>query len=302
MPLWREYGIDPGLFEDYRDGQFVLGHFGVEEGRLIAEFPAKWRKKIARMAGDYREVERKRTIRMLDKLKTALVPRVCDFDGTISWLDQAYECDKVRSFHALISNRPDERPKTIDLESVIDNADLWLAQDKDEVTRNAKELLAACRFLIRQCNRLEIIDREFVPSGGTGNKWLNPISAIASELARHNPSVSRFELHSYDPPIRGWPKGKFVGDCKRHLPSLIPKGISVGVSLWRQRAGGRQFHERVIATDIGGVLLDPGIDEGKQGEVYVLRRVRDSQEFLDRFVAGAGVYDLVDSAVVNGAA
>jgi hypothetical protein len=39
--------------------------------------------------------------------------------------------------------------------------------------------------------------------------------------------------------------------------------------LWQERNNGVLFHERLIVTDIGGVLIDPGIDEGRAGELYI---------------------------------
>ena len=73
-------------------------------------------------------------------------------------------------------------------------------------------------------------------------------------------------------------------------------------NLWRQRIGGIQFHKRLILTDMGGVLLDPGLDEGKPGEMYDIKLLHDSEcaNEMRLFNTRSGAHDLVDSIVVQG--
>jgi hypothetical protein len=64
--------------------------------------------------------------------------------------------------------------------------------------------------------------------------------------------------------------------------------------LWMERRGGPQFHERLIVTDLGGVVVDPGIDDGPEGETYVLRLLgkRESIDYLIKFMPATAPYDL----------
>jgi hypothetical protein len=114
-----------------------------------------------------------------------------------------------------------------------------------------------------------------------------PIDAVASALSLDR--ITRFELHSLDKPLDKWPAGKFISDCCHHLPPHIPKSLDIVACLWSQKSGGIQFHERLIVTDVGGVLLDPGFDEGKVGETYDIRllSLAECQSYLDRFKLGS---------------
>src|SRR5262249_31965846 len=106
-----------------------------------------------------------------------------------------------------------------------------------------------------------------------------------------------------DKPLDAWPDGKFAKDCLQHLPSRIPTGLSLEANLWRQKSGGVQFHKRMIITDIGGVILDPGFDEGKDGETYEFFNLLSSSEcgkLFELFDKGSPTYDLVDSTIVRG--
>ena len=82
----------------------------------------------------------------------------------------------------------------------------------------------------------------------------------------------------------------------------MPKGLSLSANLWRQRQGGIQFHERLIITDVAGVLLDPGLDEGKPGEKYDITLLPNSEcpQYLKRFDKLSPAYDLVDFIEISG--
>jgi hypothetical protein len=303
MSLWQEYAIEPSLFDDYSQARLLLSSFGIERGRLIAAFPRKWQREIKRRLSGYTDIQRTTFINKLRKLEPILVPRTCAYDGSIAWRDQAFQCDHAEPFYAILTDGADAHPKSIDGTADLEAMPLWQVNGKTSIPRIAGELAAALNFVLRQCREILIVDREFMPSGGTGNKWLKPIASIAAILATQS-RVTRFELHSLDKPTAPWPKGKFTNDCSRHLPGVIPRGLSLNANLWSQKSAGIQFHERLIITDLGGVLLDPGIDEGKSGETYDMRLITNSEiiDYFGRFNKLSPAYELVDSIMIQGAA
>jgi hypothetical protein len=72
--------------------------------------------------------------------------------------------------------------------------------------------------------------------------------------------------------------------------------------LWQERNNGVLFHERLIVTDIGGVLIDPGIDEGRAGELYIynLRLQGEIPAYFSKFTPLSAPYDLVEEVEVTG--
>jgi len=61
----------------------------------------------------------------------------------------------------------------------------------------------------------------------------------------------------------------------------------------------------MIVTDIGGVILDPGVDEGKEGETYDIVSLLNGVEcdkIFKTFDKSSLTYDLVDSARIDDAA
>jgi hypothetical protein len=72
--------------------------------------------------------------------------------------------------------------------------------------------------------------------------------------------------------------------------------------LWSERDGGEQFHERLIVTDVGGIVVDPGIDDGPAGETYTIRLISKLEipGYLVKFIPGNAPYDLVEQERVTG--
>jgi hypothetical protein len=301
MSLWQEYALEPTLFDDYSQARLLLSGFGVDRGRLIGAFPRKWQREVKRRLFGYTDMQRKTLIDKLDRLDPILVPRTHPYDGNVPWRRQAFECDRTDPFHAILTDGVDAHPKSIDGSGDLDASPLWAITGQTSIPRNANALARTLEFILKRCHEVLIVDREFIPSGGTGKKWLNPLASIATTLVPQG-RVARFELHTLDKPIAPWPTGKFVRDCSHHLPPCIPKALSLSANLWRQRQGGLQFHERLIITDIGGVLLDPGFDEGKPGETYDIRLLHNSEctQYLKRFDKLSLAYDLVDNIEVRG--
>jgi hypothetical protein len=94
-----------------------------------------------------------------------------------------------------------------------------------------------------------------------------------------------------------------VQHCRNNLAAALPKGVALDAILWKERNGGLQFHERLIVTDVGGVVVDPGMDDGKPGETYDLRLLSKEEVplYLEKFAQTTAPYDLVDRERVTGA-
>ena len=74
-------------------------------------------------------------------------------------------------------------------------------------------------------------------------------------------------------------------------------------SLWKERIGGREFHERLIITDLGGIAVDPGVDDGPEGQMYTLQLLGKNEipEYFAKFDPTTSTYDLDDQVEIVGA-
>ncbi len=90
----------------------------------------------------------------------------------------------------------------------------------------------------------------------------------------------------------------FRQECEQKLPNFIPDGLQLELKRWKKRSGGEKLHNRYILTDIGGVKVDPGLDEGEEGEsfeVILLERATYEKQWDDYVRCPA--FDLSGQAV-----
>jgi hypothetical protein len=158
--------------------------------------------------------------------------------------------------------------------------------------------------LLMRARDVAVIDACFNPAMQLRkSKWLRPLQAIASSLPTDG-RLTRFEVHALNPRISKdkWPPGLFTNHCNQNLCDVLPRGMRIKAILWQERSGGVEFHERLIVTDIGGVLIDPGLDEGPAGEVYKLRHLSQGEipAYFSKFTPVSAPYDLVEQVEVTG--
>lgn len=306
MPLWKEFAIEPDLFTNYHLGSEILSGVGVDQGRIIGALPRKWAQRVRDIGRKYnKDAQQLKLIERLNQLKPAIVPRDFAFDGDRSWRDQALEAHVQKPFDALLMNGPSAHAAAIDAAPGLTGDVLWESDRRSEIPRTAPDLARALYFLLRQTREIAIVDAYFDPSVRLrDSRWLRPVKAIASALPADG-RLQRFEIHTLNSrdPRRRWEPGTFVDHCRINLCSALPRNMKVKAVLWQEREGGREFHERLIVTDLGGVSIDPGLDEGPDGKRYILRLLSKMEigEYFAKFTPISSPYDLVDEIDVMGA-
>ena len=148
--------------------------------------------------------------------------------------------------------------------------------------------MATCLTPMLRCaTRILFIDPHFSASQDRG--FLNPLCEFLRIICDGSRQVN-LEYHTGD--AQEW--NHFRRECKRHLPSIIPKGFTLTVRRWKERAGGERLHNRYILTDIGGVAFSHGLDEGPAGtdDIFLL----DKGPYLLRFKQYSDPIHAFDSA------
>src|SRR5262249_30268462 len=141
------------------------------------------------------------------------------------------------------------------------------------VPRSSAVLAQVLRPILCLAHEVIIVDAHFNPSVVLAqSKWLKPIRALASQLPTDG-RLARFEVHALSSRISPCPTVFLMQPYRNNLAATLPTCIALNAVLWSERGGRVQFHKRLIVTDVGGVEIDPGIDEGPAGETYDLRLV-----------------------------
>lgn len=96
----------------------------------------------------------------------------------------------------------------------------------------------------------------------------------------------------------------FFGQEVVKMAQRLPNGCAIEFARWRQRQGGEKLHNRYVLTDLGGVSLGVGLDEGEAGETDDLLLLPRAQYELrwSQYVGNDGAFEQIDAPIpVRGA-
>ena len=304
MKLWKEYAIEPSLFANYHLGNEILAGIGIEHGRIVGALPRRWEREVRRMTVGQSDIQRRRVEQRLVDLRDAIIPREYHWNGERTWKEQAFEVHATEPFDCILLDGPDAHHAAADASLGSSGIACWNSTRSLSIPRSPANLANAIKPMLCQARTVIVVDAYFNPSGQVQqSKWLRPLQALAATLATDG-RLARFEIHALNPreQRRQWAAGLFCANCRADLDAALPQGISINALLWSERNGGEQFHERLIVTDIGGIVVDPGIDDGPAGQTYQLRLISKIEipGYLAKFVPGTGPYDLVEQETVSG--
>jgi len=223
-----EYAVSPALFKNISDVAFLYEAFGIDQGRLISEYPRKrkWtqvaRNLITQHARD--ESERSALIELLIALeKRALYDRQSAiWDDNKGWTENAVDEHSRRQFRAILNHKPTEQA---DVTTIADTWKVpqWKSPPSFSVSRNARQMVDAALPLVHLSKVLVLIDRNFEPADARFSK-------VLIEFARrlltqtHAPKISQIKYVTTHEDNNNRTVKLFENECRTILQSRLPLG------------------------------------------------------------------------------
>jgi hypothetical protein len=298
----HEYALEPILLSNWQDFRYFTEKFGVPQGRLISEYPKRW-KKLVYQSLDCGEIDRARIVEGLRRIDEKLTRRINPgWDNDLNWLCNAIAEHGRKPFRAIIAlANPDGLAFILRGQDVNEAIALWHVDKTQMIPRRAADMAQAVAPLLLTSEMIRLIDPHFNPNReqyrSTLEGFLN-----ASFTGRAFPAPRVIEVHLSADGEAKPTAAYFAARCQELLPRRIPLGVEVCLFRWHQRPGGEELHNRYVLTDLGGIRFGAGLDEGDAGETDELE-ILDSDVYRVRFgqydPAGA-TFDLADQVVVVG--
>lgn len=295
--MLKEYAVQPELLSSWPAFRYLSDKLGYGRGRVIAEYPKKWRKMVYESLGDCMPMERKRIEAGLIKLRSALYPRPFDkWDKDKVWLDNAIEEHAKRPFSAIIAQ--DNPHGVVD---VIREADLdeevepWKAERQRRIERTATEMVACAEMLLRNAKEILFVDPRFRPGEPRFKRSLQALLQIIAERPPDIP-VRRIEIHTGHK--TAGTKVFFDTECRRHLQPIIPCGMQIRLIRWDQN----YLHNRFILTEYGGLQFATGLDDHNSSAlthdiVDLLEPEPDAQTWQE-YQRDSPIFPLIEDALI----
>ena len=295
----NEYAIEPALAVAWAKNQsefeYYYEKFGLGRSKIMSEFPKfkNWRKQFKQAAAGAQDFELQRITALFNLFVERRVLREgFTYDGTISWLENAEAENDRCPFQAILSSENPRKHKWVLSPLSVKNSNLWKTEEQDYCPRKSENMAQLVLPILSNCSELHFIDPHFGPEN---SRHRRPIEAFLKCMANNRfgkPLPDCIEIHTSDKAAFEF----FKDTCQEKLPALIPSGYRVKLRRWIARPGGEKFHQRFILSDIGGVEVDPGLDDGKEGEsfkVMLLKRKMFEKHWQD-FIA-APAFDLAEA-------
>lgn len=320
-----EFALDPALvarWSDPREYRAYQGRFGVGTPRIPSRVPNKhWRRMVLEEFNalvsqlNPQEVAQRR-LRLAEIVKPCLVGwagRACTEHGT--WLEMATREHHRRAFQALLlSSQAGSAPKDVPTlrDPDFDPEDALWSPEQGLVPKTPRGFVGSLRPLLSFARTLHFIDPHFDPSK---KRWQEPLFALLEEAVRGRQPHEQPEVQLHTCVTRGRSgRGadgltaieKKTGAEKllesfHRVKQSIPSKLRLAVFVWAERPAGREFHDRFLLTEFGGVQFGKGLDASQEGgrtELITMLPRKAYSDLMTAFQPRSEVYDLIRSGEI----
>ena len=308
----HEFAVDPEVVATWYQTElrrFFAREFGVGTPRIISRFPRSWKRRVweeFRRSGNCNDLNNRRMTEVLKSISEKMINRTyLNWDDNKNWLECAESEHRVSPFRAIIS---DDNPRmykhVIRSDSIDLNTPRWHLPTQRIVSRNAQDLQKVISPMLQIASKILFIDPYF----HTVPRFLQPLEYYLKAIVKrgvvdhgsgtYGMRFPEVEIHRVD-------KSRRL--CSSKLANILPHQLNVVIRTLRNQSGGQDLHDRYILTDVGGLQLPRGLDEGtsRTGEdlVDVLLLGEDIyRQRWDQYAYGAHAFEVVDTVRIKGRA
>lgn len=280
-----EFAVDPDIVVKWAVEQdaAMVGQFGLDRRRLVAEFPRNWGGEVhSRLlewfdwdSGSPDFIEANGILSAyIDLMTEHMVPRGVAMRDH-EWLVHATAEHAVRPFHAIVaSNPPADSADVID-ESVMQrlNDTRWHLPTIEPVRKTAEELALILAPILRHANEILIVDPYFDAADASYRNVLRAL--VLRAMAERNPARLRPRVvlitgvndrqqgagQIPQPQQNLNVANDKYGKALQRLPGELPVGVEVIFSCISGLIQGDRFHNRFVLSDFAGALCPYGVEE-----------------------------------------
>lgn len=102
--MFYEFAIDPTILKSWDNCRYIKDHFGVPKGRMISRFPSAWFKIVIQGSHELPDMEKKKIIAALEKIKQRSFSAFRNWDNGKDWNKNVIEQHQLNPFYGIISN------------------------------------------------------------------------------------------------------------------------------------------------------------------------------------------------------
>lgn len=270
----KEYALEPTVLASWDRFRFFTSQFGCHQGRMISRFPSKWKKfvfeacskNIMITEGQLKRIELN-LFAIESDFDKKFVKNSRDYDSHIEWIKNALLSHKQKPFHAIIS---DEKYKgTYCADEIDDLTDIWKVDTNLPIRRKPQDLVECFKPFFNLTHDIIFVEPHFDP--GTP-KWYKAFQYYLSKMFEDGKRYRKIEIHT----SAKIESEHFANAFKSKFEKVIIDGYEITVFMWDRIDDNENFHPRYLLSEIGGIRIDYGFDEGGENETTDIQTLGDN--------------------------
>ena len=290
-----EYAVEPAMLLDAECGEFLASNFGIPRARLVSGFPDYWESLVHTAMAEARPVAKLRIMEALSRLAARMMPRRNGWDDNDDrpWLEKAEDEHGARPFRAILATDNPRRLKHVLLRPALhEGTDLWNVDSQGSVLRTAGEMVACASMLLNCAREVYFVDPHFGPEEA---RFRRPFEGFLEVVANRTNGLplTGVELHIEEKATAAFIKA----ECEGRFRDCVPRGLKVRVVRWKAH---KEFHNRYILTDRGGMYFGIGLDEGDGKDDVSLLSDKSYRERREQFQRSTSSFVFVDQFEIIG--
>jgi hypothetical protein len=291
--MLHEYALDPSVLTSWQSFRYFFESFGVSEGRLISQYPKKWKRLVYEACSDCKDIERLRIEQRLADIDEKLFKCGAPFDPAVPWFVNA-EANRSAFCAVISSANPNRHDNVLVADDIQRNDPHWNVPREKPIERNAAAMADCTAKLLAHAREILFVDPHFDPAK---SRYRNTLKAFLEKVP--DPAkVKRIEYHLSN--RLSWQF--FQQEYTERVSRLLRQGVTVTFIRWQEAGGGDSLHPRYILTDLGGIRFEHGLDEEPDGptvDVSLLDRNLYNARWKD-YQRETSTFSFVDELEVNG--
>tara|TARA_B100001250_G_C19810964_1_gene795659 strand:- start:107 stop:1024 length:918 start_codon:yes stop_codon:yes gene_type:complete len=264
--MFREYAVDPNVCSRNETCLHFFSSFSQSAGRLINKVPGDWERKAiyALNKASFLEDAPVDKARYKNKVKKIAKEVLLDdgsgirFNEEEDWLSKIQRSERLNEFAAVIglSNDQDIRNLHSFEDLILNHPELWEVPNEEIVSRNAADIVDVLEPLLKVSKEIVIVDPYF----RADRRFIQTTREIISRREVYNFSrgIKNIRINC-EPPTVGENFEGFQHWLTTEFQQYLPQGFEMEIKLWREK----YLHDRWLLTNIGGLRIPIGFDEGK---------------------------------------
>ena len=281
--MFKEFAVDPStIVRSDRDLVYVLEKFGMHQGRIISEFPRRW-KALAYEAAQRRhggKVELTRITERLNRLRDGVLfaSGRPGGDHTLGWIQRATAEHALRPFDTILSEEALAEQPFVNFDEFDEGHPCLTPNRQWTVRRDAQSIAATCALHLRTARHVKLVDPHFDLSR---RRYRRPFEAMLMAAGENRP---RIDIYRNDTPG----EQDAIWRTDRSARLAAQQGFEVRLFLRPQGT----MHNRFVLTERGGVMYGTGLDDDDDGG----GTSRDDVSLLDPPIWGQRWVEFADDA------